>query len=274
VQADRREVYNIQQERIKLFEEGKVNRVRFQKRLARLAIWDNRFQVHIGEHQILEAYDYLYGISEEWLADPWPKEALAQLQQLLPHHESRLKLKDKRYQAAVRGFYFFTERSLPEAKAIWSTALKTPGKPIPEKRIRRYLKWLDDEVSSALALLPEATKEKESDTEKAEKIKLLYAQAVMASGKGDYEAAIPVLVQVLHRDPKHKGALEHMQLMLNSRARAQAREFYLSGLIYYGQGRLLAAMSKWRKALRLDPQHTKAKEALERGREDMEKRWR
>lgn len=241
-QAAASEVRRVQEERKMVLEQARRN---YERRLELSALqenWDKRLKGYIEALAFLEAYDFLYETLEGNPRESWPKDKLHYFAEVVTRHRQAVEIKDSRYRDALWGFYFYTNESFPEAGKSWLAALSAPGSRIPEDRIRAYLKKITPEPKP----LP---------------LEAAPAEPIVAVAPARRKSArnARIAPQVASRPPLPPSGVQK-----------QARDHYLSGLIFYGQGQVKEAMEEWRQALKAEPNDAKSRRALERAQKELE----
>jgi tetratricopeptide (TPR) repeat protein len=83
----------------------------------------------------------------------------------------------------------------------------------------------------------------------------------------DYHSAIAFFENFLTKYPNHSKAIDWLE-KIKKEKNEKAQKFYEDGLILYTQEDRTGAVREWQKALELNPDHERAKKALEKIKED------
>jgi len=109
--------------------------------------------------------------------------------------------------------------------------------------------------------------------EKRQEVAKLLEQGVRALEKEDYPRAESSFVGVLKIDPTHPQARSYLTMVRAEVDRRHdpkaAQMHYETGLIAYASGKLEDAVREWRLAVRLDPAHEKAINALNKAQKEL-----
>ncbi len=145
-------------------------------------------------------------------------------------------------------------------------------------RIEARYRLLEEERRErelALARERERRERERKGRELAKKISDYFLAGETLYGEGKLADARLLFREVLKLDPQHKGAKEYLAKIEKEKEvkviPGGAEEHYKQGLIEYNAGHLTRAIEEWKITLRLDPEHERARVALERVEKELEK---
>ena len=214
--------------------------------------------------------------AEEYLAKA--KKELEKIARLKREEERRKKIKE--YYSKGLGYYQKDklDKAKKEFQRVLSLEPKHTGALDYLGRIEvRYRLQKEERRKKELALAQErARKAKERRRrELTKKIADYFLAGKTLYGEGKLADARLLFKEVLKLDPKHKEAKEYLAKIEKEKEvkviPGGAEDHYKQGLIEYNVGHLTRAVEEWKITLRLDPEHEKARIALERAEKELKK---
>jgi len=101
----------------------------------------------------------------------------------------------------------------------------------------------------------------------------LYNESLQQYNRGEYEAALANLEQVLSLQPDHEDARRLRALAtrkltpLTSEEKAQIRRYYLAGMQFFANDEYAKAIAEWEKILEIDPPNDSVQRNIEEARQ-------
>jgi tetratricopeptide (TPR) repeat protein len=263
------------------------NQARAQQLLSELQgrvhdLFEHRTPIPSEEHFALEGFDAFGRAEYEIALTAWQK-GLSVLQQSYPTEEAVRRLDRLRfgpYWKIARG-HVDEDRSLAQAKALFHDAseLYTRERYFEALQGFRRLAVLNPDYPQLGFYLAQAEAAVEKDrirrlgeTRQKEIVKL-YELGAAALQKESYTEAERMFQRVLALDPTHLQARSYLALAQAELHRQHdpkaAQQHYETGLIAYASGKLEEAQREWTLAVRMNPRHQKAINALTKVRREL-----
>ncbi len=206
------------------------------------------------------------------------KGELEEIARVKREEERRKKIKE--YYSKGLGYYQKDrlDKAKKEFQQILALEPKHAGALDYLGRIEVRSRFLEEERRKRGLALARERKKKEKERRRKELTKKI--SDYFLAGKTLYEDgkltdARLLFKEVLKLDPQHKGAKDYLAKIEKEKEikviPGGAGEHYKQGLIEYNAGHLTKAIEEWKITLRLDPEHEKARIALERAEKELKK---
>ena len=186
------------------------------------------------------------------------------------------KLAEKDRLIYVGLFSTFEKRNHEGARQALRDALALEGAAeLDEERIRYYLNKLAPEAPVEPPVVRKPKPVKKAPAAAPEPGQWAFAQGRQKFEAGEIEEAIELFERALGEAPDHAEARE---ALVKARAalvealktrRQEAAQLYTVGLMLYGQGHRAEAIQRWRRVVKLDPEHNYAARALRHAEDEL-----
>ena len=282
------EIQALQTEREEILKASKESHAR-REALAKLrAGWGDKLKAFESRHEVLEAYDWLYGILEKHPEEPWVLRQLQRLQFSVFKTASEYHRNEPWYARAAMGYFHYTEEQWTEAQQSWQDALANPswrGR-VPYKRIRKYLDILNSgapaSISQAVEPPPPIAKPASAPPPAAEPVSAPPPPPSAEPASAPPPAAAPASAPPVAAKPASApdqealakpASVETAEAAPKAPSKGQSakvEDLYLKGIMHYGLGDLPKAIEAWQEVLKINPDHPNARKALERAQKDLD----
>jgi hypothetical protein len=148
----RRKAAGIEQEATRIGLQAQASHETVQTRRRREGRWTRNLEFLMKERQFLEAYDFLYWVSERHPDELWPQLNLVVLNEMIFYSPTGAvwNSRVKSYREGVQGFSFYYRKEWGKAKACWLEALRHASSELPARpRIQKYLMQVEGELAAA-----------------------------------------------------------------------------------------------------------------------------